>query len=163
MSLEEAENLISNLPTDAPTWAEGLITAFKGLLVEFKLLNESVGKMVRMESMIAVQQNTTDLLHSENGRLNNRIMELEKLVDNNEQHDRNINLVLHGIKEEKGENTTSKFVEALSVHDINVSVDDIARSHRLGSYRQHAKKTRPVIARFKDETKKLLCIRGKKT
>ena len=124
--IEEVE-----IPVDALGWIAGLMTIFKGLVGEFRALNGKVAKVVELESLLIIQKNTTDVLKNENDRFNKRINSLEMIVDNNEQHNRNINLVLHGVAEKNGENTTNLFVDSLSPR-IQISNGDIARIHRLG-------------------------------
>ena len=89
-----------------------------------------------------------------------RVSDLEIQVDNNEQHNRNYNLLLHGVPEKNGENTTKELVEALAPYNVIVSEVDVARSHRLGP-RQRGNKPRPIIARFCDEMKKIEIYRKK--
>ena len=162
--LEDAEKVLTNanVPNNAPEWVASLITTFKGLITELKSLNEKVGKVVEMEALLAVQRNTTDLLQGENKKLNQRIDLLEIIVDNNEQHDRNINLLLHGVPEVIKENSTTQFVNALKDR-INITENDISRSHRLGPPRKDGKGPRPIIVRFREETKKIQVYGAKKS
>ena len=104
-TVEQANNLISELGIDVPVWAASLISLVQGLVSEIKTLNERVSVVFKLESLIAVQENVTKHLVEDNERLNEELSNLRIQVDNNEQHNRNINLVLHGIPEEKGEDT----------------------------------------------------------
>ena len=120
--LEAAEKVIDEVDvSDVLTWTRDFKKLFIGLVDELKRLNTKVDKIVEQESLILVQKNTTDLLVKENKRLsaqvnnlNDRVNKLEDIVDHNEQHDRNINLVLHGVAEKNGENTTDEFVNSLN-------------------------------------------------
>ena len=80
-------------------------------------------------------------------------------MDENEQHERNINLVLKGIpKDTQREDTTKKFVNAINEHyknDKHLKTSDIKRSHRLGKRKPGQTHPRPIIARFALETKKM--------
>ena len=120
--LRDAEHAIENLqvPDDCPTWIQGLMGIFVALVGELKLLNVKVNKMVELESLVVVQKKTTDALRDDNIKLrakcenlNNRVSHMEVSVDNNEQHDRNINLLLHGVPEKANKNTENVFVEAI--------------------------------------------------
>ena len=107
-----------------------------------------------------MQKQVTDLLKVENDNLNERLVALEIIVDNNEQHDRNINLLLHGVPELTGEKTSEEFVKALAPY-IDVKVVDISRSHRLGPPKPSRNKPRPIIARFREENTKMDIFRKK--
>ena len=162
--VNDADQLVRTtiIPEDAPEWVKGLMTIFVGLVTELKSLNLKVNKLAELESSLLIQRNTTDLLKQENGKLNARINALEEIVDNNEQHDRNINLLLHGVAENRDENTTDAFVSALSPL-LQISAVDIERSHRLGPPRgNNVRRPRQIIVRFRDEKKKMEVYRSKK-
>lgn len=164
MLFEQAEQAIEtfNTTSDAPEWAKGLMGIFQGLITEIKILSTKLDKVVELDSLLQIQKTTTDNLKKENDRLNERITSLEISVDNNEQHDRNINLLLHGVPETLNENTTNEFVKALNPY-IRVYDNEIARSHRLGPPKVNKPlKPRPIIARFYDESVKLNIYRRKK-
>ena len=107
--------------------------------------------MSQLQHKIKIQETVTTNLSNENLRLQNAINKLQT-VDANEQHDRNIKLVLHGVPEKKDENTTTKFVQLVNKHlAYKIKPDDIHRSHRLGRYTSDKDKNpRPIIARFFD-------------
>ena len=167
--LDDFEIKIDNITsstTNIPEWATEMLNIFKGLVVELKALNAGVSKMCEMESLLAVQKNTTDHLLTEKDRLKNEVELLKAKVDLSEQRGRNINLLLHGVPEEQGEKTTEKSASIISKEVmIPLSSDDIARSHRLGPPSSHITrntKPRPIIIRFKDEVKKLDIYKNKK-
>ena len=164
---EEFNCLLAEIPSDAPSWASALISLVKGLVVEIRTLNERVSEVCKLESLIAIQDNTSNRLSLENSRLNEEISSLRMQVDNNEQHDRNINLVLHGVPELQGENTTETFVKIISENlNLPLNKNEIARSHRLArhpsSYSDEQIKPRPIIVRFRDEIKKMEIYKAKK-
>ena len=133
------------------------MTIFKGLVGELRAVNGKVAKVVELESLLTIQKNTTDVLKNENDRLNKRINSLEMIVDNNEQHNRNINLVLHGVPE-KMEKIPPIYLLILRVRVYKLAMMT-ARSHRLGPPRGNGHRPRPIIAR--DETKKNSVYRSK--
>ena len=87
-------------------------------------------------------------------------------MDKNEQHGRNLNLILKGIPEDtQREDTTKKFVNAINEHYKNgkyLKTSDIKRKHRLGKRKPGQTHPRPIIARFALETKKMDIFREKK-
>lgn len=161
-SCEGLQKIIESVPIDAPPWAMSLIMICKSLFEQLKDFNDSIKEIALLGSKVAVQGNTIDLLKQDNDRLHNCLSEISLQVDSNEQHDRNVNLVLHGVPETKEEDTSVKFVKALSPHNMPIRIGDIARSHRLGRFRADSKKPRPIIARFWDENKKIKLFKTKK-
>ena len=162
--LRDAEQAITNLqvPDDCPTWIQGLMGIFVALVGELKKLNEKVNKMVELESLVSVQQKTTETLRDDNVKLrakvenlNLRVSHMEVLVDNNEQHDRNINLLLHGVPEEDNENSANVFVEAIKPYIKDIKHSDVERVHRLGPFRKNTSRPRPIICRFNNELRKM--------
>ena len=161
--IENAEKLIRDGPVEAPEWANTLILVVKSLIEEVKALSKSMVVLGKLQDKVSVQEVVMNVLKEENNRLNTRVENLAFQVDNNEQHGRNRNLVLRGIAEEKGEDSTDKFIGALNSNlPITLSRSDIERSHRLGRFNPSNGKPRPIIARFFDETKKISLYRAKK-
>ena len=116
-TLEEKTNeILQALPENTSAETKVLIQLVRLLLSEY-------GKhdIAALQGLVAVQKNVTDNLVKENDRLKTqteklteRLTELEKQVDSNEQHDRNRNLVLVGVPEGgRNENTTQLFVDNL--------------------------------------------------
>ena len=171
---EKTTAILSTLPTTTSPETKVLIELVKLLLQEIKELKELNSDQSVLKSQIEVQKTVTNRLTKENEKLRDRLDELETHVDENEQHGRNVNLVLKGIPEEvrgnggergRGENTTAKFVEALNTHfdgPNKLELADIARSHRLGKRRGPDDKPRPIIARFTSELKKMDTYRAKR-
>ena len=174
---QKTDAILSTIPENCPPEVKVIVDLVKLLLEE---VNKS--DFASLKSLIEVQKTVTDKLSQENKRLRDdntqlsaQLHDLENRVDENEQHDRNINLVLMGIPEENPvqdrrgrqpeEKTTEKFVAALNEHfppTNKLELTDIARSHRLGKRNHTATKPRPIIARFALETKKLDTFRLKK-
>ena len=170
---EKTTAILSTLPTTTSPETKVLIELIKLLLNEIKDLKELNSDVPALKGQIEVQKTVTNRLKKDNVRLHERIDELSALVDENEQHGRNVNLVLKGIPEEdhgqgterRHENTTVKFVEALNAHfdgQNKLAEADIARSHHLGKRRGPNDKPRPIIARFASEIKKMNTYRAKR-
>ena len=154
---------MDNIPNDTPVWATNMIQLFKGFVSEIRKLNENVSKLANIESRLAIQKTVTDNLFDENNKLYDKITKLEKQLDDHEQHGRNVNLLLHGVKEVKNENSSEVFVTNLTAHlPVGLTTNDIARCHRLGPPRKIGSKPRPLIARFSSEMKKIEIFRNKK-
>ena len=154
---EEADKILSTLPTEIPEWGKSLIGLVKCLMGELS----SVREIVALKSTIEIQGNVIEKLAADNKRLNKKLNDIEQTVDNNEQHDRNINLILRGVPEEKDEDTTKTFINKLNEHlPVKLVTKDVTRSHRLG--RKIDNKSRPIIARFAIEEKKMEVFRSKR-
>ena len=72
----------------------------------------------------------------------------EEHLDSLEQYGRRNFLLLHGIPEEAGEDTTNIFIENAKSLGVKISRQDISRSHRLGRPSRDGQAKRPIIARF---------------
>ena len=63
-------------------------------------------------------------------------------IDRQEQYSRRNCILIHGIAENKEENTN------IDILDVKIDEIDIDRSHRIGRYDKAKKKSRPVIVKF---------------
>ena len=154
---------------DRPAWVVPIVGILNSLVEEIKHCELS-----KLTDKIAVQETVTTRLQNDNRNLRQNVStlktnlkDLEEKFDEIEQHGRNVNLVLRGLKEEKNEDTTEKFVSSLNEHfphGNKLKKEDIARSHRLGRFdaSKHHQKPRPIIARFARETKKIATYKVKR-
>ena len=72
-------------------------------------------------------------------KINERTEELEKKIGLQEQYSRRNCILIHGIAENKEENTDQQAIDFINDNlDIKISID---RSHRIGGYG----KARPII------------------
>ena len=150
-----------------PSWAKVLITTMHDIATEFGKMNEIVTNSLKLKDKIEIQNAVSTALAKYNDTLRKRLSQLEQLMDDNEQHGRNRNLVLKGVPEQQNqrngnyEKTTELFVNSINQNTtVKIDKKDIERSHRLGRFQEG--KTRPIIARFKDETQKIFVYRNKK-
>ena len=155
-----------------PPWALLLIESFRVLITEFKGLHDISKRFSELDDISATCRNTSDLLKADNIRLNHELNELRDRVDDQEQRNRNYCLILHGVDETPNESTDD--VVAAVINDnlgINLSVDEIERSHRLGplnitdnrqNLRSSKKYCRPIIVRFKFICKKIEVFKSKR-
>ena len=82
-------------------------------------------------------------------KMNERIEELENKIDRQEQYSRRNCILIHGIAENKEENTDQQAIDFINENlDIKIDEIDIDRSHRIGRYDKTKKKARPIIVKF---------------
>lgn len=104
-----------------------------------------------------------DKLEEERIKQNDKINELEdnigKLVDENkilkesidelEQYSRRNCLLFHGLKESDGENTDKVVIDTIRKEmTIDISEQDLDRTHRIGKASRNDGKSRPIIVKF---------------
>ena len=88
-------------------------------------------------------------LKSEVDSLSTKIEKLEKLQDQQEQYSRRNCLLIHGIAEEKEEITDEVIINTLNEKlDLDISLRDIERTHRIGELKKARGKIRPIIVKF---------------
>ena len=86
-------------------------------------------------------------MKKENSNLTEHVKDLKQKVDRQEQYSRRNCLLIHGIKEEKDENTDNvviKFIQDDLQEEINI--EDLDRTHRIGKVNNG--KSRPIIVKF---------------
>ena len=77
------------------------------------------------------------------------IRHLMKRDDIQEQYSSRECLLLHGVKENEKEDTDRTFVEAVNKEvGVNISMNDIDRTHRLGPKVPGSRRPRPIIAKL---------------
>ena len=77
-------------------------------------------------------------------KMNKRIEELKNKTDCQEQYSRRNCILIHGIAENKEENTDQQARDFINENlDIKIDEIDIARSHRVGRCHKTKKKGRP--------------------
>ena len=82
-------------------------------------------------------------------KINERIEGLENKIDRQEQYSRRNCILIHGIAENKEENTDQQAIDFINDSlDIKINEIDIDRSHRIGRYDKAKKKARPIIVKF---------------
>ena len=70
-------------------------------------------------------------------------------IDRQEQYSRRNCILIHGIAENKEENTNQQAMDfIIDILDVKIDEIDIDRSHRIGRYDRAKKKARPVIVKF---------------
>ena len=163
-------NILAELPSSTSKETLVLVNLVRLLLEQSK---EQSQELTTLRSVVEVQRNVSENFIVENKRLRDNLKTLDdrfnvlaEKVDENEQHGRNVNLILKGVPEDtEREDTTKKFINAINEHyknDKHLKTSDIKRSHRLGKRKPGQTHPRPIIARFSLETTKMDIFRGKK-
>ena len=116
-------------------------------------LRESINflsdKFKEYEEDRAKKDNVIEDLKSEMDSLPTRIEKLEKLQDRPEQYSRRNCLLVHGIAEEKKEITDEVIINTINeTLDLDITLRDLQRTHRIGKPKKAGGKTRPIIVKF---------------
>lgn len=83
------------------------------------------------------------------GKLKIEISALNEKTDDQENYTRRNCLLIHGIKELKDEDTDKQVIDFCKDNlGINLTLQDLERTHRLGKPRTDKTKNRPIIAKF---------------
>lgn len=155
--LEELDANINANDPSVPQWALVLMNCSKVTLNEIKCLKDIALRINQLEDFNRVCENTTSRLQAENNKLNKELQVLRVQVDNHEQRSRNECLLIHGIEENDGENTDDIVLDVINnkLGLANITLDDVQRSHRIGSLQNNQRITRstpsrprPIILRF---------------
>ena len=173
MSSESIDQLLSELNNDDPSipaWATLIINGMKVILTELKSMNETLNNKIDIiESDLAVSINVTSKLELETVRLNDEIVKLQTRVDDNEQRNRNLCLLIHGVDESPHEKTGDIVIDIINNKiGVDLSEVDIERSHRLGVpkhqrvLRSAQNRPRPIIFRFSSYRKRDEVFRNKR-
>ena len=153
-NLEACINDIDGLDkTSVPPWALVMMNSLKGLFEVLKGYDALEKRIEQLESFKEISENTTSFLVTDS--LLEKVKMLEQKIDDHEQRSRNQCLLIHGIEEKDKEDTDVLAVQVATELDISITVDDIARSHRLGpkktireTRQNRIEKPRPIIVRF---------------
>ena len=100
-----------------------------------------------LQSKYEVSKAVSDRLFAEKLKLDNKIHDLEDSINDLEQYSRRNCLLIHGVKKKARENTDELALDVFNNSlEINTTVNDICRSHRISKKRPD--KTRPIIVKF---------------
>lgn len=156
---DQAKTFLDNVASstkNCPKWFEN----FKKHLVTFTGNIEST--VAELEGALIVQKAVTDALNENKSKLEDRVTQLEKDLEESQQYSRRTNVLVHGVEEEQNEDT-DRIVQDLFTQQMGVPlVDrDIARSHRLG--RKVEGTPRPIIVRLLSYRQKKAVYDAKKS
>ena len=106
-------------------------------------------KFKEYEEDRAKKDNIIQDLKSEVDSLSTKVEKLEKRQDQQEQYSRRNCLLAHGIGEEKEEITDEVITNTLNEKlDLEITLQDIERMHRIGELEKTRGKTHPIIVKF---------------
>ena len=81
--------------------------------------------------------------------LSTKIGKLEKVQHQQQHYSRRNCLLVHGIAEKKEEITDEVIINTLNEKlDLDITLWDIDRTHRIGEHKNTIGKTRPIIVKF---------------
>lgn len=173
MNVESMDVLLCNLNSNEsaesiPPWAKCIMDGMKEIISQLKGMSHKLELINTLQTEVANCKNTISELSIENERLNNQLLQITARVDDSEQRNRNYCLIAHGIKEDDSESTDDKVVELIQSIGVDITVDEIQRSHRLGPLRGNTRlrssrqRPRPIIFRFVSFRKRQDVFRNKK-
>ena len=123
-------------------------------------VSELVGSIV--EGVLQGLQSKVAGLEKENTELKKRIGSLETALDNAEQYSRRNCLKITGVPETTEGSTDDYVCNLARAIDVDLSVDDIDRSHRLGKPRTASEqKPRDIIVKFVSYRKRALFYKAR--
>ena len=102
--------------------------------------------------------------------LSETVGKLEAEIDDQEQYSRRNCLLIHGVTEDKKEDTDSVVINIIKNDvEVEISENDIDRTHRIGAPKNPGERPRPIIVKFarynvrKKVFKNKKRLKGKKT
>jgi hypothetical protein len=133
---------------------EVMMTMLQAKDAEIGKLNKEIGTLQTTSSFLT--QETHDLTAKINTnaatirQATNEVKFVEQKANDLEDRGRRSNLVFFGIEEQQNEDCKAKINDLLRYyHIINDSESlRLDRAHRLGPYKQHAQRPRPIIVKF---------------
>ncbi|CAG9761270.1 unnamed protein product [Ceutorhynchus assimilis] len=135
-----------------------------------KFLQDVVSKVAAMvdkqlEEKLKAQDVEIETLKENQNKIIEENMQLRKIIDDQEQHARNLNVRIHGIKVEDGENTENLRTKVLEVFTnklkINLVDSVIKKCHRVSSMGP-SDQPPAVLVRFASDTSRSQVIRNRK-
>ena len=95
--------------------------------------------------------------------LNKQVGDLDQKIEKQEQYSRRNCLLIHGVTENKDENTDDVVLSIFKDEmDIEIFTDDLDRTHRIGKTKDNNKHRRPIIVKFASHNDKHKVLRNKK-
>ena len=161
------------LDDTTPPWAKILIFSLGELINVVKANNAYNERMEKLEEVNKVREVIIQNLQEENKTLKEANLKLKEdqghilqKTDENEQKSRSSCLLVHGVVETDGEDTDTLVLDIVNNKvGVELSLNDIERSHRIGPKRAvttRSMKPRAIIFRFSSIRKKLEVFRKKK-
>ena len=128
-----------------PVWFKPFLDLVKDFVSDISLT------FTQLEGSLAVQKAVTDALDNDRQKLFHNLIKVEDTLEDQLQYTRRNQILVHGLPEKEGrENTDDAVLEVFKEMDVNITKNEINRSHRLGKRKnsQGSDKQRPVIVSF---------------
>ena len=107
----------------------------------------SVKRLMHMNKKEGKIKKKIEELNRKVSKMNERIEELENKIDLQEQYSRRNCILIHGIAENKEENTDHQAIDFINDSlDIKIDKTDIDRSHRTGRFDKEKKKKQDLLS-----------------
>ena len=124
--LKNVQKTITGSKSKPPHWFHDFAGHLEKFSEDFCTTVKAVEKrLVALDDKVQVLYKVSEALSSDRERL-------QKDVDDLQQYTRRTNLLIHGVPEKPGENTDNVVCNVLKKMNVNMPLDDIGRSHRLG-------------------------------
>ena len=115
------------------------------------------------EKKIKELENTVTNLNEKVSILNKQVGDLDQKIEKQEQYSRRNCLLIHGVPENKDENTDDLVVNIFKEEmDLEIFTDDLDRTHRIGKVKEDSRHKRPIIVKFIRHNDKHKVFRNKK-
>ena len=152
-SMENISGIEDELPVDRDI-LEIVDAVEERLESRMKIMISAIVSSVtdKMQTQLAKLQTENKVLSDRVERLEERIATLERQEDNASQYSRRNCLRVSGLKEEDGEDTDAVLSKLFNDMDVNISLSEIDRAHRLGRKtpepNQGGRRPRDIIVKF---------------
>ena len=158
------------------------LEAIKGIELKirhlFELANKTNKSQIKGKSQLVDLKKSVDLISTQFDEyekervereekkvsvLNKQVGDLDQKIEKQEQYSRRNCLLIHGVAENKDENTDDVVLSIFKDEmDIEIFTDDLDRTHRIGKTKDNNKHRRPIIVKFANHNDKHKVFRNKK-
>ena len=147
--LKNLESKVNSIFKDSEEWKESKIKGGDQLDELQKTIEGLTKKFESYEQDRKEKDKIIEDLNNDKILMEKKIENLEKAVDKQEQYSRRNCILIHGIVEKENENTDNLIVDTLNEHlDVNISENDLDRTHRLGKKSANHGRPRPIIVKL---------------
>ena len=171
-------NSVSELESVVPEWAKLLLESIKVMITDFKdthaelrsIIHENNEQITKLDDSFKARGAVLNALVTDRDRLVHEVSSLKLKMENIENYSRRSCLLVHGVKEDGGENTDDIALDIINnnLNLKNITIKDIARSHRIGrpdksrETRNVKPRVRPIIVKFVSDRDRISVYRSKK-
>ena len=147
--LRNLEIKVNSIFNDSEEWKESRIKGDKQLEEVQKSIKFISEQFESYENDRKEKDEVIQNLQNDKILMEKKIENLEKKVDRQEQYSRRNCILIHGIEEKNDENTDNVVVEMINDNlGVNITENDLDRSHRLGKKDSNRSKPRPIIVKL---------------